>query len=219
MTKLAHFIPVKVSYLVEDYAKSHKGLGTRVKLSTGFHPQTDGKVEGTIQTLEDMLRACVIDFKGESSLIGTALVHEAMERVCLIRKRLKMTLSQEKSYVGVRRRDVEFNVKNWVYLKISPTNSVMRFGKKWNLSPRYVGPYHILRCIESLSINDSLSYEEVPVEILDRQVWKLRNKEVASIKVIQMNQLVEGDTWEAEADIISCYPHLFPFIPTLTLGI
>ena len=41
-----------------------KGLDTQVNLSTTFHPQTDGQEEGTIQTLEDMLRACVIDFKG-----------------------------------------------------------------------------------------------------------------------------------------------------------
>ena len=41
-----------------------KGLGTKVKLSTAFHPQTDDKAECTIQTLEDMLRACIIDFKG-----------------------------------------------------------------------------------------------------------------------------------------------------------
>ena len=40
------------------------GLGTQVKLSNAFHPQTDGQAECTIQILEDMLRACVIDFKG-----------------------------------------------------------------------------------------------------------------------------------------------------------
>ena len=39
-----------------------KGLGTKVKLSTTFHAQTDGQVERTIQTLKDMLRACIIDF-------------------------------------------------------------------------------------------------------------------------------------------------------------
>ena len=41
-----------------------KGMVTMVKLSTSFHPQTDGQAEHTVQTLEDMLRACVIDFKG-----------------------------------------------------------------------------------------------------------------------------------------------------------
>ena len=41
-----------------------KGLGTQVNISTTFHPQTDGQAERTIQTLEDMFRACVIDFKG-----------------------------------------------------------------------------------------------------------------------------------------------------------
>ena len=41
-----------------------KGLGTKVKLSTAFHPQMDVQVERTIQTLKDMLRACTIDFKG-----------------------------------------------------------------------------------------------------------------------------------------------------------
>ena len=41
-----------------------EGLGTNVKLSTIFHPQTDGQAERTIQTFEDMLRAYIIDFKG-----------------------------------------------------------------------------------------------------------------------------------------------------------
>ncbi|WMV40997.1 hypothetical protein MTR67_034382 [Solanum verrucosum] len=69
--------------------------------------------------------------------------------------------------------------------------------------------------IESLGLKDSLSYEEVPVEILDQQVQKLRNNEGASVKVFWRNQLVEGATWVAEADMMSRYPHMFPSIPTL----
>ncbi|WMV26333.1 hypothetical protein MTR67_019718 [Solanum verrucosum] len=53
--------------------------------------------------------------------------------------------------------------------------------------------------LESVAVKDSLSYEDVPVEILDRQVRRLRNKEVASVKVLWRSQSVEGATWEAEA--------------------
>ncbi|XP_075083495.1 uncharacterized protein LOC142167236 [Nicotiana tabacum] len=93
LTKSDHFLPVKTTDSVEDYAKLYiqeivrlhgtplsiisdrgaqfttnfwksfqKGLGTRVNLSTAFHPQANGRAERT-QNLEDMLRACVIDFK------------------------------------------------------------------------------------------------------------------------------------------------------------
>ncbi|WMV45196.1 hypothetical protein MTR67_038581 [Solanum verrucosum] len=66
--KSAHFIPVKVSFSEEGYAKLYlrkiRGLGTHVKLSTIFHPQTDGLAECIIQNFKYMLRAYVIDFKG-----------------------------------------------------------------------------------------------------------------------------------------------------------
>ncbi|GKA12820.1 reverse transcriptase domain-containing protein, partial [Tanacetum coccineum] len=87
-----------------------KALGTRLDLSTAYHPQTDGQSERTIQTLEDMLRACVIDFGGswdvhlslaespvmwaeirESSLIGPELVQETTDNVVLIKEKLKAT--------------------------------------------------------------------------------------------------------------------------------
>ncbi|WMV42089.1 hypothetical protein MTR67_035474 [Solanum verrucosum] len=54
---------------------------------------------------------------------------------------------------------------------------------------------------EDIGINDSLSYEEIPVQILDRQVRKLRTKELASVKVLWRNQFVEEATWEAEEEI------------------
>ncbi|WMV59356.1 hypothetical protein MTR67_052741 [Solanum verrucosum] len=50
---------------------------------------------------------------------------------------------------------------------------------------------------ENIGIKDNLSYEEISVQILDRQVRKLRTKEVASVKVFWMNQFVEEATWEA----------------------
>ncbi|WMV18968.1 hypothetical protein MTR67_012353 [Solanum verrucosum] len=142
LTKMVRFYGVPLSIISDrgtqftsQFWKSfQKGLGTRVKLSTSFHSQNDGKAERTIQTMEDILRGCVIDFK------DLELVNEAMEKVWLIRERLKTTQSRQKSYADVRRRDLEFDVHDSVYLKISPMKGVMRFGKKGKLSPRYEGP-------------------------------------------------------------------------------
>ncbi|KAK4726723.1 hypothetical protein R3W88_031640 [Solanum pinnatisectum] len=124
---------------------------------------------------------------------------------------------------------------------------VMRFGKKGKLSPRFIGPYRILRrvgqvayelelpsglesvhpvfhvlmlwkCVgdpsrvvpvEDGHITEELSYDETLIAILDRQVRKLRTKEMASVKVLWRNKNREEVTWEAEDGIRSKYPHLF----------
>ncbi|WMV59371.1 hypothetical protein MTR67_052756 [Solanum verrucosum] len=62
---------------------------------------------------------------------------------------------------------------------------------------------------EYIGIKDILSYEEIPIQILDRQVCKLRTKEVASVKVLWRNQFVEEATCEAKEDMKKIYPHLF----------
>ncbi|GJZ50039.1 putative reverse transcriptase domain-containing protein [Tanacetum coccineum] len=168
-----------------------KALGTRLDMSTAYHPQTDGQSERTIQTLEDMLRACVIDFGGnwdvnlplvefsynnsypssircapfealygrkcrspvlwaeigESSLIGPELVQETIDKVVLIKEKLKAARDHQKSYADNRRKPLEFEVGDKVLLKVSPWKGVMRFGKKGKLAPRYVGPFEILERI------------------------------------------------------------------------
>ena len=80
LTKSAHFLPVNeivrlhgvpISIVSDSdphftsmfWKRLYGALGTKLKFSTAFHPQTDGQSERTIQTLEDMLRACMIDFK------------------------------------------------------------------------------------------------------------------------------------------------------------
>ena len=156
-------------------------LGNKVKLSTAFHPQMDGQTERTIQTIEDILRACVIDFKGnwdkhlslvefsynnsfhssistapyealygkryrspiwwfevvESSLLSPNFIYK---KVLIIRNRLQTSYCRQKSYADHRRRDLEFEEGDKVYLKILPIKRVVRFGKKGKLSPPYVGP-------------------------------------------------------------------------------
>ncbi|WMV45400.1 hypothetical protein MTR67_038785 [Solanum verrucosum] len=62
--------------------------------------------------------------------------------------------------------------------------------------------------LESVALKDSLTYEEVPVEIFHHQVCRLRNKQVASVKVLWRSYSVEGATWEAEAAMNAKYRHL-----------
>ncbi|WMV42949.1 hypothetical protein MTR67_036334 [Solanum verrucosum] len=72
-----------------------------------------------------------------------------------------------------------------------------------------IGDPSLILPTESIKINDNLSYEEVPVQILDRQVRRLRTKDIASVKVLWRNQVVEEVTWEAEEDMKKRYPYLF----------
>nr|GEU82216.1 putative reverse transcriptase domain-containing protein [Tanacetum cinerariifolium] len=87
---------------------TQKALGTRLDLSTTYHPETDGQIERTIQTLEDMLRACAIDFDGNWD---THLP-------------LKVVRDRQKSYANNQRKPLEFSVGDKVLLKVSPRKGV-----------------------------------------------------------------------------------------------
>ena len=82
---------------------------------------------------------------GEPFLIGPNLVYNTLEKVHILRNRLKIAYSRKKSDVDHRRRDLDFEEGDKVYLKISPMKGVVRFVKKVKLSPRYVVPYEILQ--------------------------------------------------------------------------
>ncbi|XP_070023145.1 uncharacterized protein [Nicotiana sylvestris] len=107
-----------------------------------------------------------------------------------------------------------------VLLWLSPMKDAMRFGKKGKLSPRFIGPFEILRRVGEVAyelalppslagVHPDLSYVEEPVAILDRQVRKMRSKNIASVRVQWRDQPVEEATWETEQDMHNCYPHLF----------
>ena len=97
---------------------------------------------------------------GEATVIGPDAVFEAMGKFKLIRERLKTTQSRQKSYADVRRRDLEFEVGDLMYLKISSMKWVKRFSKNGKISPRYVIPYRVLSRV------GKASYEvELPAEL------------------------------------------------------
>ena len=88
---------------------------------------------------------------GESSILRPEIIHEAMEKVRMIRDRLATDYRHQESYAHNRKRDLEFEVGDQVYLKISPMKGVMKYCKKGKLSPRYIGPYEVLQRVGNVS--------------------------------------------------------------------
>ncbi|XP_057760830.1 uncharacterized protein LOC130981242 [Arachis stenosperma] len=140
-----------------------RAFGTQQSLSTAYHPQIDGQSERTIQTLEDMLRACVLDQPaswdrkcqsllclyetGERSLLGPEMIAETTEQIKKIRSRMLIAQSRQKSYADQRRKPLEFEEGEHVFLKVTPTTGVGRAIKTKKLNPRYIGPFEILKRI------------------------------------------------------------------------
>ncbi|GKE89231.1 hypothetical protein Tco_1566706 [Tanacetum coccineum] len=121
-----------------------------------------------IQTLEDIMRACVIYFGGSYklsircalfkalygrkrrspvSLIGPELVLETTDKVVLIKENLKAVRGRQKSYANKRRTPLEFEVGDRVLLRVLHWKGVVHFEKKGKLALRYVGPFEILERI------------------------------------------------------------------------
>ena len=80
----------------------------------------------------------------EHKVIRPDIVKDTEEKVQVIRKRLKVASDRKKSYVNLKRKDIEYEVSDKVFLKVSPWRKVLRFGKKGKLSPRFIDSYEIL---------------------------------------------------------------------------
>ncbi|GJU07952.1 putative reverse transcriptase domain-containing protein [Tanacetum coccineum] len=124
-------------------------------MSTAYHLETDRQSERTIQTLEDMLRACVIDFgncwerhlplvKFSYNNSYHASIKATPFEVLYGQKCRSPVCWAEKSYADVRRKPLEFQVGDKVMLKVSPWKWVIRFGKRGKLNPGYIGPFKVL---------------------------------------------------------------------------
>ena len=87
----------------------------------------------------------------ESSITGPDLIRDTSEKVSLIRQRLLTAQSRQKSYADVRRRLLEFEVGDHVFLKVIPKRGVVKFGKRRKLSPRFIGPFEILERVGTVA--------------------------------------------------------------------
>ncbi|KAK5836353.1 hypothetical protein PVK06_012138 [Gossypium arboreum] len=184
---------------------------------------------------------------GERQVLGPELVADTESKVKLIRDRLKEASDRQKSYADLKRKEIEFVVRDMVFLKVSPWKKILRFGKKGKLSPRFIGPYRVLKWVgpvayqlelpleldrihdvfhvsmlrryrsdpshvvpvEEIEVRTDLTFEEEPIQILDREVKVLRRKSVPLVKVLWRNHGREEATWEPEETMRQQYPQLF----------
>ena len=84
------------------------------------------------------------DKVGDRQLFGPDLIKESEEKVKLIRDRLKIAQSRQKSYADSKHKEVTYEIGDRAYLRVSPLRGVRHFGVKENLAPRFVGPYSVL---------------------------------------------------------------------------
>ncbi|KAL6199796.1 hypothetical protein ACLB2K_029578 [Fragaria x ananassa] len=117
---------------------------------------------------------------GERELCGPEIIHDTNEKIKVVRDRLKVTQSRQKNYADVRKKDLEFQVGDWVFLKLSPWKGVVHFVLPPELSRihnvfhvsmlrKYIADHsHVLE-EQPVSLQRNLSYEEEPVQILDRK--------------------------------------------------
>ncbi|GJU97611.1 hypothetical protein Tco_1326882 [Tanacetum coccineum] len=139
---------------------------------------------------------------------------------------MKTARSRQKSYADKRRKPLEFQVGDRVLLKVSPWKGVVRFGKKGKLAPRYVGPFEIVERVgpvayqlklpqelslplDEIEIDENLRFVEEPIEIVERDVKKLKRRRIPLVKVRWNSRQGAEYTWEREDQFQKKYPHLF----------
>nr|GEU78828.1 reverse transcriptase domain-containing protein [Tanacetum cinerariifolium] len=171
-----HGVPMSIisdrdSKFMSRFWRSHQGaLGTQLDMSTAYHPKMGGQSERTIQTQEDMLRACVIDFG------GSEMIRETTEKIVQIKNRLLTTRSRQKSYADVRLRPLELDVGDKVMLKgIHNTFHVSNLNK-------CLSDEGLIIPLNEIQLDEKLHFIEEPLEIMDREVKKLKQSRIPIVK-------------------------------------
>jgi hypothetical protein len=187
-----------------------------------------------------------LDEVSERQLLGPEIVQDTKDKIALIRKRMLTAQSRQKSYADHHHRNLEFEIGDQVFLKVSPMKGLLCFGKKGKLSPRYVRPFEEKEVVgleayrvalppklvgvhdvflvstlrkyihdpsqvmnfKPLRIQENLTYEERPIEIVDHEEQQLRSKTILLMKVLWRNHGLEEASWEQEqemkTDILIC---------------
>ncbi|XP_012461531.1 uncharacterized protein LOC105781543 [Gossypium raimondii] len=207
LTKFAHFIPVRTDYSLQKLAKL-----------TAFRPLTDDQSERVIQILEDMLRSCVINFRDSwedylqlaefayNSSYQSSIQMTPYEALYGRRCRTPSCWSE----LG-ERRVLRAELASDTEDKLKLPLELDRIHDVFNVSMlrhyRSVSTHIVL--VEEIEVRLDLTFEEEPIQILERDVNVLRRKSIPLVKVLRRNHTTEEATWEQEDVMRHQYPHLF----------
>nr|GEU60322.1 putative reverse transcriptase domain-containing protein [Tanacetum cinerariifolium] len=222
----------KISEHIDEFNKI-KALGTNLDMSTAYHLETDGQSERTIQTLEDMLRACMINFgKGwvkhlplvEFSYNNSyhASIKETTEKIILIKQRIQAAQDRQKSYADRKRKPMEFEVGDRVMLEVLAKIGDVAYRLEL---PQELGRVHhtfnvpnLKKCyadellampLEEVHIDETLQFVEEPVEVMEREIKRLKRSQIPLVKVCWNSKRGPEFTWEREDSFKLKYSHLF----------
>ncbi|GJV73129.1 putative reverse transcriptase domain-containing protein [Tanacetum coccineum] len=220
-----HGVPVLIISDRDGKFTSHfwkslnKALGTRLDMSIAYHLETDGQSERTIQTLEDMLCACVLDFGkvGDSQLTGPEIIHETTEKIVQIKSYIQDARDRQKSYTDVRQKPLEFQVGDKIIAKIGTVAYRLELPEKLS---RVHSTFHISKLkkcmadeplavlLDEIQVDDKLNFIEEPVEVMDREVKRLKQSRILIVKVRWNSRRGPEFTWDREDQMQKKYPHL-----------
>ncbi|GJU41508.1 reverse transcriptase domain-containing protein [Tanacetum coccineum] len=230
-----HGIPLSIIYdhdprFASNFWRSlQNALGTSLDMSTAYHPQTDGQSERTIQTLEDMLRACAINLErcrspvcwtevGEAQILGPNLIQETTEKIIQIKQRMQAARDRQKSYADLKRKPMEFQVGDKVLEKVGEVAYKLELPEELSRVHNTFYVSNLKKChadeplavpLDGLHLDDKLHFVEEPLEIVGREVKRLKRSRIPLVKVRWNSKRGPEFTWEREDQFKKKYPHLF----------
>ncbi|GKA40096.1 putative reverse transcriptase domain-containing protein [Tanacetum coccineum] len=157
---------------------------------------------------------------GYLQLTGPEIIYETTKKIVQIQKRLQAARDRQRSYANVRRKPLEFQVRDRVMLKVSPRKVAYKLELPEELSNVH-NTFHISnlkKCLSDKSLvipmkelwlDDKLNFVEEPVEIMDREFKQLKQSRIPIVKVRWNSKRGPEFTWECEDQIRAKYPHLF----------
>ncbi|GJU19517.1 putative reverse transcriptase domain-containing protein [Tanacetum coccineum] len=206
-----HGIPVSIicdrdpRFASNFWRSLQNALGTNLDMSTAYHPQTDGQSKRTIQTLEDMLRACAIDF-GKGWVNHLPLVEFSYNNS--YHASIKAAPFVGLKYVGpfkVIERVGEVAYKLELPEELSRVHNTFHVS---NLKKCHADePLAVL--LDGLHLDDKLHFVEEPLEIMGREVKRLKRSRIPLVQVRWNSKRGPEFMWEREDQFRKKYPHLF----------